>query len=496
MGESCHEGGDSLNRRLSAAAMMLLAFIVTSVGFAEAAGGVVFSASSWDFGVLDQDASAETTVSIDNRTEHPVTVSLIPTCNCLSVEPSRLQIPSGDAGSFRLRFDSDGEEGKVSHILLVRTDSPSLEKASFEVGGTVRKSRVTYSSSTAEGDGTSSSKGRIVLTYFYSPGCPGCERFLAEEVPRLARELRMEIEVRRRDVLAPGVFEEYERIAASLGIEEPRAFPALQVGEFALLQGEEEIGANLETALRGALLPAVVRGSTPILAVLPVLAGGLLDGINPCAFTTLIFMLSALALAGRGRREVLTIGGFFSLAVLITYFAVGLGFFTALRAASSFSLVSRLIRWVLVAVLVAFAALSARDAVLARKGRASEMALQLPAFLKQRIHASIRGRVRSTALVASSLALGFLVSVFEFACTGQVYLPTLAYLSRLGETRAVLLLAVYNLGFIAPLLVVFAASYAGVTSKRITALFQRHLVAVKIAFAVFFLALAALTLAT
>ena len=180
----------------------------------------------------------------------------------------------------------------------------------------------------------------------------------------------------------------------------------------------------------------------------------------------------------------------------MTYFAVGLGLFTALRAASAFSFVSRLIRWALVGVLVVFAALSVRDAVLAHRGRAAEMALQLPRFLKRRIHASIRGRVRSTTLVVSSLVLGFLVSVFEFACTGQVYLPTLAYLSRIGQTRAVLLLAVYNLGFIVPLLAVFAASYAGVTSKRITILFQRHLVAVKVAFALFFLALAALTLAT
>jgi cytochrome c biogenesis protein CcdA len=151
---------------------------------------------------------------------------------------------------------------------------------------------------------------------------------------------------------------------------------------------------------------------------------------------------------------------------------------------------------VLVGVLFVFAALSARDALLARRGRTTEMALQLPKLFKRRIHESIRGRVRSTALVLSSLTLGVLVSVFEFACTGQVYLPTLAYLARIGQARAMLLLAVYNLGFIAPLLAVFAAGYAGVTSHRLATLVQRHLVAVKVAFALFFLALAVLTLAT
>ncbi len=192
----------------------------------------------------------------------------------------------------------------------------------------------------------------------------------------------------------------------------------------------------------------------------------------------------------------LLIGGLFTLAVFVTYFAVGLGLFAALRAAAAFPLVSRIIRWALVAVLAVFAALSARDAVLAARGRASDMALQLPGYLKRRIHASIRTRVRSTALAASALGLGVLVSVFEFACTGQVYLPTLAYLSRLGDARAVPLLAVYNLGFIAPLVAVFAASWAGVTSHGLTAFFQRHLVAVKAALAVFFAGLAVLTLAT
>jgi cytochrome c biogenesis protein CcdA len=266
-----------------------------------------------------------------------------------------------------------------------------------------------------------------------------------------------------------------------------------------LLQGEHEIRTRLAVALGGeggpvaAPAPAVPAAA---LSVLPVLAGGLLDGVNPCAFTTLIFLLASLARAGRERREVLLIGGLFTFAVFATYFAVGLGLFAALRAAVAFPLVSRIIRWALVAVLAIFAGLSARDAVRASRGRASDMTLQLPGYLKRRIHASIRTRVRSTALAASALGLGFLVSVFEFACTGQVYLPTLAYLSRLGDARAVPLLAVYNLGFIAPLVAVFAASWAGVTSRGLTAFFQRHLVAVKALLAVFFAGLAVLTLAT
>ena len=80
--------------------------------------------------------------------------------------------------------------------------------------------------------------------------------------------------------------------------------------------------------------------------------------------------------------------------------------------------------------------------------------------------------------------LGFLVSIFEFACTGQVYLPLLAYLTRVRQqTTALLLLGLYNLCFIVPLLVVFGASYLGVGSQRITTLFQKRMGAIKLALA-------------
>jgi cytochrome c biogenesis protein CcdA len=222
---------------------------------------------------------------------------------------------------------------------------------------------------------------------------------------------------------------------------------------------------------------------------------GLVDGINPCAFTTLIFLLASLALAGRGRKEVLVIGALFTLGVFLTYLGVGFGLFAALRAASAISVVSLILRWLLFAILLAFAILSVYDYFKIRSGKASEMLLQLPNSLKLKIHASIRNRAKTAALAGSSLALGFLVSIFEFACTAQVYLPTLAYLARQkGRGDAIGLLVLYNLCFIAPLVVVFIASYLGVGSKKIATAFQKRMGAVKLGLAAVFIVLAALTL--
>jgi cytochrome c biogenesis protein CcdA len=151
----------------------------------------------------------------------------------------------------------------------------------------------------------------------------------------------------------------------------------------------------------------------------------------------------------------------------------------------------------LFAVLIVFAVLSVYDYFKIRSGKASEILLQLPNSLKLKIHASIRNRAKTTALAFSSLGLGFLVSIFEFACTAQVYLPTLAYLARQkGRSDAIGLLVLYNLAFIAPLIVVFIASYLGVGSKKIAMVFQKRMGAVKLGLATVFVVLAILTLLT
>ena len=396
--------------------------------------------------------------------------------------------------------------------------------------------------------------GEVVVSaeFYFSSGCNSCIRFLEREVPRINNEHGIVVDITEYDLLDPVAFERLHKRLDDLGI------PLIDVPVFALgsiaLQGDKEIKSELPI-LASQIASRTSRGiatgdavkeladlfyasksysqfssdivvdinsctdsqsegfdikkaieeieagvtETPpkiggeILAA-PVIFAGLLDGINPCAFTTLIFLLAALALAGRSRREILMLGLFFTLSVFVTYFLIGLGFFQAVRAASVFPVIGRIIRWVLFAVLVVFAVLSIYDWRKIRAGKPSEILLQLPMVLKQKIHASIRTYARSTALAGSAIAMGFFVSVFELACTGQVYFPTLTYLARVeGGTRSYLFLGLYNVGFIAPLLVVFGLSYAGVSSQRITRIFQTHLGTVKLGTAALFVGLAVLT---
>jgi cytochrome c biogenesis protein CcdA len=486
----------------------LALFLAAIAAFAQSPSGLVFSPAQWDYGSLAQGERAFLTLVVSNPGTRPVTVTFIPTCSCLTVDPATRIIAADGRAAFSLTYDSTDDSGITWRGYIVRSDAPGARDGQYLLHGVVRQHRTAsaWSTDAAPASRADQSIEGIPVTYYYTPGCRSCEEFLSVEIPRIEKELSVKIALSKKDVLDPAAYEELSRFADAVG-STVKAIPALRVGN-TLLQGDTVIRANL----RGSLMALAQKngheaggpsttGSAGIfpltsrLSIVPVFLAGLVDGINPCAFTTLIFLLASLALAGRGRREVLVIGAVFSFAVFLTYFLVGLGFFAALRAASAVAIVSIILRWVLVAVLVVFAGLSVYDYILIRKGRATDMLLQLPNALKKRIHASIRTRARTAALVGSSLVLGFLVSIFEFACTGQVYLPTLAYLARVQKgLNAIGLLLLYNLIFIAPLLVVFGMTYAGVGSARITKVFQKHMGAVKLALAAVFVGLAVFTL--
>jgi cytochrome c biogenesis protein CcdA len=496
-----------LSRLVVAAALLFCPTLLPALD----APRIVIDPPRWDYGSVVQGAVTETTVTVANQGATAVTVTFVPTCTCLEAVPTSRTIDAGGRASFTLRFNTVDDIGITTRGFIVRVDPAGTAPLYYTLSGVVRG--VSRGAGAGAGDSGAPRTGEaatgpglpiVTADYYYTPGCRSCEEFLSVTLPRLAAAHGVSVAVRRRDVLQPAAYEDLARRAEAGGVP-LREVPALDIAGV-LLQGD----AAIATALPGLLAvgnadgpnPAWKRegaapapGSSLALGVLPVLAAGLLDGINPCAFTTLVFLLAALALAGRGRREILIIGGLFSAAVFATYFLVGMGLFAALRAANVVPLGAALLRWALVAVLAVFAALSVYDYTLVRRGRSKEMLLQLPAFLKRRIHDSIRVTARSGLLVASSLLLGFLVSIFEFACTGQVYLPTLAYLARQpGRSDAVGLLVLYNAAFIVPLLVVFAASYAGTGQARLVAFFQRRLGAVKIGLAILFAGLAVLTL--
>ncbi len=225
-----------------------------------------------------------------------------------------------------------------------------------------------------------------------------------------------------------------------------------------------------------------------------VLIAGFIDGINPCAFATIIFLVSYLTFAGKKSREILLYGTIFTSGVFIAYLLVGLGLMTFLHQLKSFPLVSKGVYLFIAFFALTLGIISLYDYILFRRGQIAKWKLQLPMGLKKKIHEIIREQARFKGGLLATFGAGFIIAVCTVICTGQVYLPTIGFVMSIPELRknAIFNLVLYNIMYIIPLVGVFVLAFFGVTSEKMALITKRHTGTVKLLTALLFLALAGL----
>ena len=335
----------------------------------------------------------------------------------------------------------------------------------------------------------------IHITYFHKLGCQKCARAsdilkrLKTEYPQVVVEMKYAKESR-------GLL---EAMGALYNVPEVKRLttPAVFIGAEYLLDELDE--ARLKTIVEKYLSTGVVsrlpeaEGKTgeaesdiikrfSAFGTLAVAGAGLLDGINPCAFATIVFFISYMSLVGRQRKEMLIAGGAFAAAVFATYLLMGMGALKFLSFLNEFSVVAKCVYLLAAIGTFTLAFLSLYDAIKARQGKVKEMSLQLPKSLKLRIHKVIREQTRASGVIIGALVIGFAISALELVCTGQVYLPTITFVMGVEGMRpnALSYLVLYNLMFVTPLLVVLGFVYWGTSSIQLGGVLQRHLMPVKV----------------
>jgi hypothetical protein len=133
-----------------------------------------------------------------------------------------------------------------------------------------------------------------------------------------------------------------------------------------------------------------------------------------------------------------------------------------------------------------------------KRGKAEEMKLQLPQSLKKLIHKTVRRVDFSKYHLPGAVFLGGTVSLFEFTCTGQVYLPTIIFVMSISPLRgdALSYLLLYNLAFIVPLVLVFGLFYLGVTQRMFAFFLKKRVALIKLITSAFFFLLGGTMLST
>ena len=175
-----------------------------------------------------------------------------------------------------------------------------------------------------------------------------------------------------------------------------------------------------------------------------VVVSALLDSINPCAFAILLVTIAVLLGLGAARGKLLIVGGAYISGIFIAYLAIGLGILGTLHLFSVPHFMGKLgalllIVWGLINLI-------------------NEYIPSFPIKLRvpQAAHRTM-AQLMGKASLPAVFALGALVGLCEFPCTGGPYLMVLGllhdsatYLKGFGY------LVLYNAIFVAPLIVVLA----------------------------------------
>jgi cytochrome c biogenesis protein CcdA len=257
------------------------------------------------------------------------------------------------------------------------------------------------------------------------------------------------------------------QMSRQYGIENP-GIPELVIGNH-MLVGDTEIKDHFEERIHeeqqnfpscNSTVPATpvlpVAGCPPEstqLTVPLVIISAMVDSINPCAFSVLIFLLISLVAAG-DRRRTLLVGSVYIAAVFTFYLLSGIGLFSAIHLTGlSFwlSLIGAL-------VAIGLGLIGVIDTLTRKEG----FILGIPESKKAVIEEYIK-----KASLPAAFTLGILVGIFELPCTGGIYLAILGLMSRdMTLIQGLPYLILYNIIFVLPLIIIVLIVTFGISPEK------------------------------
>lgn len=351
------------------------------------------------------------------------------------------------------------------------------------------------------------------LIVFFSPTCHRCMQVRQEVMPDIEKEFKGKIQIEYRDIadinnytLMVSLKEKYK---SGVELEIPVFFFE---GKF--LDAKGEVRNNLKALLsrpknlqqaEEKVSAVDLVGRFKSFKLVALVAAGLEDGINPCAFTVIVFFISFLALQGYRKKELAAIGLSFIFAVFLTYLLIGIGIFNFLYSLKGFWALTKAINISVGILSIILGCLALYDFFKFKlTGKTEGLVLQLPKSVKYQINKVIGLHYRLAKdtkgqaikpgiakLITSAFITGFLVSLLEAVCTGQLYLPTISFVLKTTNLKlhALGYLLLYNILFCLPLFVIFLLALLGTTSEEFSRFLRSRLGAIKVFMAVLFFGL-------
>lgn len=190
--------------------------------------------------------------------------------------------------------------------------------------------------------------------------------------------------------------------------------------------------------------------------IITVVTTAAIDSINPCAIGVMILMISSVLGGGGSLKRLIGLGLVYTGAVFTTYLLAGLGLLYFLNSIPLY--VTEYLSILVASAIIVAAIIEIKDYYWYAEG----FSLAIPPRFAAMIH-----KFSERTTVWGVAFLGAFVSAVELPCTGAPYLAIIAVLSQNFDLFAFTLLVVYNIIFVAPLLIILLLVASGVALQDI-----------------------------
>jgi cytochrome c-type biogenesis protein len=199
--------------------------------------------------------------------------------------------------------------------------------------------------------------------------------------------------------------------------------------------------------------------NAPILPV--ILISGFIDSFNPCAISLLLIYISMMFTLQKDRKEIFAFGLTYVISIYLTYLLIGLGLF---RAGSLFTTYP--ISKIGAVLVIFFGLMNIKEYFFPN----APFSIRIP--LKVR---AIVSKYAYQATIASAVIVGILIGLYEFPCSGAIYLAVISLLSsKTSFFVGLSYLLLYNLMFVLPLVLIFVAATNKLTTEKYINLQEKH----------------------
>ncbi|MEA3463721.1 MAG: cytochrome c biogenesis CcdA family protein [Patescibacteria group bacterium] len=179
------------------------------------------------------------------------------------------------------------------------------------------------------------------------------------------------------------------------------------------------------------------------------------DAVNPCALAVLILMLTAIiSYNPRDRKNIILAGLAFVASVFAMYLIYGLIIIKFLQIIQALTAVRLWLYKILGTAAIILGILNIRDFIKYKPGR---LGTEMPLFMRPKAQKIISGITSP----AGAFSVGIFVTLFLLPCTIGPYIIAGGILSAMEIVKTIPPLLLYNLIFVAPMLIIIGIVYWG-----------------------------------